>query len=111
MNEILPQLHHAHIALDALPLLFLQKILFCLTSTPQFWDECHVFHSTGMAEPGGGGGKGALPPHFGRSVNPILNIGGRFTISDWVPKKDRAIFKSVVCLLGDVILLLPRYTN
>ena len=55
MNEILPQLHHAHIALDALPLLFLQKILFCLTSTPQFWDECHVFHSTGMAELGGKG--------------------------------------------------------
>ena len=53
MNEILPQLHHAHKALDALPLPFLQKILFCLTSTPQFWDECHVFHSTGMAELGG----------------------------------------------------------
>jgi hypothetical protein len=58
MNENLPQLHHAHIALDALLPLFVQKILFCLTSAPQFWDECHVFHLTGMAEPGG---KGTLP--------------------------------------------------
>ena len=70
MNEILPQLHHAHIALDALPLQFLQKILFCLTSTPQFWDECHVFHSTGMAEPGGGKGR----PTLGSFVNLGLEI-------------------------------------
>ena len=66
MNEILPQLHHAHIASDALPLLLLQKIIFCSTSTPQFWDECHVFHSTGMAELGG---KDAPPPQLGIDLN------------------------------------------
>ena len=72
MNEILQQLHHAHVDLDALPLLFLQKILFCLTSTPQFCDECRVFHSTGMAEPGG---KGIPPPQLGIDLN-LPNWGG-----------------------------------
>ena len=70
MNEILPQLHHAHIALDALPLQFLQKILFCLTSTPQFWDECHVFHSTGMAELGGQGTHHGPEGEFCKETSP-----------------------------------------